>query len=164
MASAPPPQSMATAQLRASSSALRRTKRICKYKLRAVATCRCIRDLCRRVFRKNIDPETCPLPPFRVVSFNRTPFAIASPRQLHHSLKMPSVVCFSSVACVAPTRVVQLRAFGICGRLQPKLLKSRRREVRRFFLSRPAARDFCIIWKQTTAGRRAIGPAVFYLL
>jgi|SRR3954452_4690237 hypothetical protein len=44
---------------------------------------------------------------------------------------------FSSVTCVTPKRVVELRTLGICGRLQPKLLKSRRREVRRFFLSRP---------------------------
>jgi hypothetical protein len=44
-------------------------------------------------------------------------------------------------ACVPSPRVVELNELGICGRLQPNLLKSRRRELGRFPLI-PVARSF----------------------
>ena len=43
-------------------------------------------------------------------------------------------------------RILELRALGICGRLQPKLLKSRRREVWCLFLTRSNRTYVRTIW------------------
>jgi hypothetical protein len=42
---------------------------------------------------------------------------------------------FFHETCVRPRRIVELNTLGICGRLQPKLLKSLRREAWRSFPS-----------------------------
>jgi hypothetical protein len=70
---------------------------------------------------------------------------------------------FFGETCVVRRRVLELRTLGICGRLQPKLLKSRRREVWRIFpeLSRTF---FCTTWKKRAAVAERLALRFFVAL
>src|SRR5262245_21936390 len=57
---------------------------------------------------------------------NRPPLAAWAAQQVRPALKNCRLSL--GIACVGPAPLVELSELGICGRLQPKLLKSQRRD------------------------------------
>jgi hypothetical protein len=67
-------------------------------------------------------------------------------------------------ACVSLRRILELKALGICGRLQPKLLKSRRREVWCLFLIRSNRTYVRTTWLEQAADAQRMALRFLFAL